>query len=36
MSGFWVVTQIKQKDGNWKWAMEGYNVKVPAPSAKAQ
>ena len=37
MSGFWVVTQIKQKDGNWKWAMEGYNVKVPPPpSAKAQ
>ena len=37
MSGFWVVTQIKQKDGNWKWAMEGYNVKVPPPpSAKTQ
>jgi uncharacterized protein (TIGR02246 family) len=35
--GFWVITQTKQKDGNWKWAMEGYNVKVPPPpSAKAQ
>jgi ketosteroid isomerase-like protein len=22
MSGFWVITQTKQKDGNWKWAME--------------
>lgn len=31
-SGFWVVTQTKQKDGNWKWAMEGYNMKAPPPS----
>jgi ketosteroid isomerase-like protein len=31
MSGFWVVTQTKQTDGNWKWAMEGFNVKVPPP-----
>jgi ketosteroid isomerase-like protein len=37
MSGFWVITQTKQKDGNWKWAMEAYNVKAPPPpSAKAQ
>jgi uncharacterized protein (TIGR02246 family) len=35
MTGFWIVTQTKQKDGNWKWAMEGYNVKMPPP-AKAQ
>jgi hypothetical protein len=35
MTGFWMVTQTKQKDGNWKWAMEGYNVKMPPP-AKTQ
>jgi uncharacterized protein (TIGR02246 family) len=30
-AGFWVVTATKQKDGNWKWAMEGFNVKMPPP-----
>jgi len=34
MSGFWVVTQTKQKDGNWKWAMEGYNMKAPPPPSE--
>ena len=34
MSGFWAVTQTKQKDGNWKWAMEGYNVKAPPHQAR--
>ena len=36
-AGFWVVTATKQKDGNWKWAMEGFNVKMqPPPAAKTQ
>jgi uncharacterized protein (TIGR02246 family) len=30
MAGFWVVTAT-QKEGNWKWAMEGFNVKMPPP-----
>jgi len=34
ISGFWVVTQTKQKDGNWKWAMEGYNMKAPPPPSE--
>jgi uncharacterized protein (TIGR02246 family) len=37
MAGFWVVTATEQKDGNWKWAMEGFNVKMPPPpGAKTQ
>ena len=36
-AGFWVDTVTKQKDGNWKLAMDGYNVKMPPPpSAKTQ
>jgi uncharacterized protein (TIGR02246 family) len=35
-TGFWVVTQTKQKDGGWKWSMEGYNVKMPPPPVKTQ
>ena len=31
-TGFWVVTDTKQKDGSWKLSMEGYNVKMPPPS----
>jgi ketosteroid isomerase-like protein len=34
ISGFWVVTQTKQKDGNWKWAMEGYNMKASPPPSE--
>ena len=33
MGGFWVVTVTKQNDGNWKWATEAYNVKMPPPPA---
>ena len=37
IGGFWVVVQTKQKDGNWKWATDIYNVKMPPPArAKAQ
>jgi hypothetical protein len=31
-AGFWVVTATKQKDGDWKWAMEGFNIKAPTPA----
>lgn len=35
-AGFWVGT-VTKKDGNWKLAMDGYNVKMPAPPvAKTQ
>ena len=33
MAGFWVVTATKQNGGNWKWAMEAFNVKMPPPPA---
>jgi uncharacterized protein (TIGR02246 family) len=36
MTGFWVVTDTKQKDGSWKISMEGYNVKMPPPPTKTQ
>jgi uncharacterized protein (TIGR02246 family) len=37
MAGFWVATATEQKDGNWKWAMDGFNVKMPPPpGAKSQ
>ena len=36
-AGFWVDTVTKQKDGNWKLAMDGFNVKMPPPpGAKTQ
>ncbi len=36
-AGFWIDTVTKQKDGNWKLAMEGFNVKMPPPpGAKTQ
>ena len=36
-AGFWVGTATKQKDGTWKLASDGYNVKMPPPSgAKTQ
>jgi uncharacterized protein (TIGR02246 family) len=35
MTGFWIATTTKQKDGSWKMSMEGYNVKMPPP-AKTQ
>ncbi len=36
-TGFWVETVTKQKDGKWKVATEGYNVKMPPPpGAKTQ
>jgi len=33
MAGFWVDTATKQKDGNWRWATDAYNVKMPPPPA---
>jgi uncharacterized protein (TIGR02246 family) len=34
-AGFWVDTVTRQKDGNWKLSMDGYNVKMlRPPSAK--
>jgi ketosteroid isomerase-like protein len=33
-AGFWVDTATKQKDGNWKLSMDGYNVKPPPPAAR--
>jgi uncharacterized protein (TIGR02246 family) len=35
-TGFWVTTTTKQKDGSWKYSMEGYNVKMPPPPTKTQ
>jgi uncharacterized protein (TIGR02246 family) len=31
-TGFWVVTDTKQKDGSWRLSMEAYNVKMPPPT----
>jgi uncharacterized protein (TIGR02246 family) len=36
-AGFWVDTATKLKDGTWKIAMEGYNVRMSVPpGAKTQ
>jgi uncharacterized protein (TIGR02246 family) len=36
MTGFWVVTDTRQKDGSWKISMESYNVKMAPPPTKTQ
>jgi ketosteroid isomerase-like protein len=36
MTGFWVVTDTKQKHGSWKISMESYNVKMAPPPTRTQ